>query len=174
MSFNYIRAYFGPQEFTEIGYTNDVPLHRTIEELRRKAVMEDEPISIIGHSLGGVIAAAIAQVADVEKIVTYAAPFGGSETAAFWKWITPSQLFSDISPTSSTMMSLRCSPPTTPMLSFVTDPNYRIMGERGDGVVSVKSQKAMIGPTYETVELNHFEVLLSPSVATQTRKFLFG
>lgn len=174
LSFSFLTSKIRPHLYEEISYSNDVPLAQTVAELRRKAVLADEPLAIVGHSLGGVIAAAIAQTADVEKVVTLAAPFGGSTTAAMLQYFTRSQLIRDIVPSSSVLASVRMNPPQTKMLSFVTDANIDTLGERGDGVVTISSQKALTGTVYEITDHNHFEVLLSGTVARQIDRFLFG
>lgn len=174
LSFSFIKANIRPHDIEEIGYGHDVPLSKTVAELRRKAVLHDGPLAIVGHSLGGVIAAAVAQTADVERVVTLASPFGGSSAAALLQWFTRSQLMSDIAPSSSVLTSLRMNPPSVPMLSFVTAPGIDTLGEKGDGVVTTVSQTALIGPTYETVDLNHFEVLLSRDIAQRIDRFLWN
>ena len=99
-------------------------------------------------------------------------PFGGSFAASVMRWFIPSQLMKDIAQQSPVMVDIQHNTPNVPILSFVTDSNLTVMGERTDGVVTVKSQKALKGPTYVTVPVNHFEVLLSPYVAAKIKTFL--
>ena len=174
LSFSFIKANSRPHDAEEILYRHDVPLAKTVAELRRKAVLHNGPLAIVGHSLGGIVAAAVAQTADVEKVVTLASPFGGSSAAALLQWFTRSQLMADIAPSSSVLTSLRMNPPSTRMLSFVTDPGIDTLGEKGDGVVTTASQLALNGPTYETVDINHFEVLLSRDIAHKIDHFLWN
>ena len=42
-----------------------------------------------------------------------------------------------------------------------------------DGVVTIRSQTALSGCSYERVALNHFEILLDSSVAEMTRRHVF-
>jgi pimeloyl-ACP methyl ester carboxylesterase len=175
LSFNWIKERLPRHDAVDISYGNKEPLADTIAYLRKKAKAEPRRINIIGHSLGGVIAAAIAQDEDcgVNKIVTMSTPFGGSWAASVMRWFMPTQLFRDISQQSPVMSSLRDEPPEVPILSFVTDSSLVVLGERTDGVVTVSSQKAMVGPKYVLIPTNHFEVLLNPEVISKTTDFIF-
>lgn len=174
MSFSFIKQNTRAHRYEDISYSHDVPLVDTVNDLRRCAALESGPLAIVGHSLGGVIACAVAQGGPVKKVATLSSPFGGSNAASLLRWFTRSQLMADITPTSSVMTSLRLKPPQIPILSVVTDPNIDTMGERGDGVVTVASQMALIGPVYQIENLNHFEVLLSSRVAADIDRFIWG
>ncbi len=172
LSFNWLKGQLRPHVAVDIAYENQTPLVETISYIRAEvAKCEVAPI-LIGHSLGGVIAASVAQVAPVSKIATMGTPFGGSFAASVMRWFMPTQLMRDISQQSPILASLQNDPPKIPILSFVTDSGLSVMGERTDGVVTVRSQTALKGPVYITVPNNHFEVLLDPSVAQQIDEFL--
>lgn len=173
LTFNWLKLQLNPHIIVDIEYENETPLEETINRLRIKASKHDNPPVIIGHSLGGIIAASIAQSVPVEKVISLASPFGGSFAASLMRWFTPSQLFRDISQQSIVLSRLRHKKIPVPMLSFVTDSNLTIMGEKTDGVVTVSSQKALDGPTYITVPYNHFEVLMAPDVAKRIDNFIF-
>lgn len=173
LSFNWMKINLPPHVAVDIVYESETPLEETVNRLRIQASKCSNPPVIIGHSLGGVIAAAIAQTVPVEKVVSLASPFGGSFAASLMRWFLPSQLFRDISQQSVILSALRHKKISAPMLSFVTDSNLTIMGEKTDGVVTVSSQKALDGPTYVTVPYNHFEVLLAPDVIKRINNFIF-
>ena len=172
LSFNWLKEQLSAHEPVDISYDSHTPLSDTITHLRNAVSKDAVPPIIIGHSLGGVIAVAIAQEVPVAKIVTMGSPFGGSFAASVMRWFIPSQLMKDISQQSPVMVDIQNNTPNIPILSFVTDSNLTVMGERTDGVVTVKSQKALKGPTYVTVPVNHFEVLLSPYVAAKIKTFV--
>ncbi len=129
---------------------------------------------LIGHSLGGIVSAAIAQEVPVAKIVTLGTPFGGSFVASVMSWFTPSQLMKDVAYQSPIIVSLKTNPPKIPMLSFVTDAGPTVLGDRTDGVVTVKSQMALKGPEYRIVNYTHFEVLMTPDIAHAINEFVFN
>ena len=172
LSFNWLKAQLRPHVAVDIAYENQTPLVETISYIRAKVSECAEPPVIIGHSLGGVIAASVAQVAPVSKIITMGTPFGGSFAASVMRWFMPTQLMRDISQQSPILAALQSDPPVVPILSFVTDSGLNVMGEKTDGVVTVRSQMALKGPTYVTVPNNHFEVLLDPKVATHIDEFI--
>lgn len=172
LSFNWLKTQLRPHEAVDISYDNITPLVDTISYIRTEVAKCDVPPIIIGHSLGGVIAASVAQVSPVAKIATLGTPFGGSFAASVMRWFMPTQLMRDISQQSPILASLKNDPPRVPILSFVTDSGLSVLGERTDGVVTVRSQMALDGPTYITVPINHFEVLLEPDVAKQIDDFI--
>jgi pimeloyl-ACP methyl ester carboxylesterase len=172
LSFNWLKGQLRPHEAVDISYESITPLVETISYLRAEVAKCTVPPIIIGHSLGGVIAASVAQVSPVAKIATMGTPFGGSFAASVMRWFMPTQLMRDISQQSPILAALQNDPPQIPILSFVTDSGLSVMGERTDGVVTVRSQMALPGPRYITVPQNHFEVLLDPSVAEQIDQFL--
>jgi len=156
----------------DISYENVTPLVDTISYIRAEVAKCEVPPILIGHSLGGVIAASVAQVSPVAKIATLGTPFGGSFAASVMRWFMPTQLMRDISQQSPILASLKNDPPQVPILSFVTDSGLSVLGEQTDGVVTVRSQMALTGPTYIVVPNNHFEVLMAPDVAKQIDDFI--
>lgn len=172
LSFNWLKGQLRPHEAVDIAYENHTPLVETISYIRSEVAKCAVPPIIIGHSLGGVIAASVAQVAPVDKIVTMGTPFGGSFAASVMRWFMPTQLMRDISQQSPILTALHNDPPTVPIMSFVTDSGLSVMGERTDGVVTVKSQMALKGPNYIVVPNNHFEVLLDPMVSNRIDDFI--
>ena len=89
------------------------------------------------------------------------------------RWFMPTQLFRDVCQQSPILLHLKKHPPKVPMLSFVTDSGFVVLGEETDGVVTVSSQTELKGPRYVKIFLNHFEVLLCQDVANQINEFLF-
>lgn len=173
LSFNWLKGNLKPHNAIDIAYENQTPLIDTIDHLRKKVSECNVPPIIIGHSLGGIIAASIAQEVSVKKIVTMSTPFGGSFAASLVRWFMPSQLIKDVCQQSPVLLSLQKNPPKIPMLSFVTDSNLIMLGERTDGVVTVASQMALNGPNYIKVDVNHFEILMYPLVIDEINNFIF-
>ena len=89
--------------------------------------------------------------------------------------LTRYHLFKDLSTNSKIIDNLQGIEVKVPVLNIVTTWGSEFFGaDENDGVVSVKSQKAIRGPNIITKEflLNHMEVLLSEEVATEVRRFL--
>src|ERR1700749_4284439 len=81
----------GQQAF-HIPYNPLIDLHDTVESIEfdlNKAGHDHGDIMLIGHSLGGVIAAALSsRVHNVVRTVTVASPFGGIEGAVMMDMFT--------------------------------------------------------------------------------------
>lgn len=174
LSFNWLKSNLFAHTPVDVAYSDQTPVLETINLLRADIAKCFEPPVIVAHSLGGVIAASIAQTTPVDKIVTLSSPFGGSFAASLLRWVMPTQIMRDISHNSPITTGLLDNPPTVPILSFVTHSHSFMTGEPSDGVVTVRSQKALKGPTYVTVPYNHFEVLMAAPVAVQINEFVFG
>jgi alpha/beta superfamily hydrolase len=135
-------------------------------------------VTLIGHSLGGVIAAIIA--ADfpdrVEKLVTISAPLNGSRAAMALRWMPGSlPIIHDIVPTSSIInrcAELDLSLPTLSIIS--TGGHMATSSEPNDSVVSLASQRGLQFGQKVEIDANHFEVLMIKETVDVIRNFLFG
>lgn len=127
---------------------------------------------LIGHSLGGIIAAICACRSKVSKLVTLCTPFGGLRQADLISFFRSDPLIHDLRPYSKVLTNLRDAYLPTPHLSIVGTQGLPFLLESNDGVVTVASQMALHGPRYEAFPLNHFEMLLSDDVAALISDFL--
>jgi pimeloyl-ACP methyl ester carboxylesterase len=177
-SFNFIRSELPRHESLDLSYGPTESVMKVVDRI--VALAQDEtsirPIYLVGHSLGGVIAMAVAQRCNrVQRLATIASPFGGSKVASLMRWLTPCPLFDDIHPASPLMCAVRRAPPIQRCLSIVTTSGGTpLIPEANDGVVSVDSQVALRGPHYINVPVNHFEALLSTEVVDLLSGFLFS
>ena len=131
----------------------------------QETVDKIKPDVVIGHSLGGVMAAYLKTDA---KIVTIAAPFGGSAIA---NWLPSfSQLMRDVATTSPLIRGLRNK--AVDGKRFLSIVANGLDGGGWDGVLSHSSQTALKGPTYVVRDLNHFEVLVDEKVLSVIGEFL--
>ncbi len=162
-SFVWLKEQLPQYEAVDIDYSTEVSVSTTVRELVEQANAETEPFDIIGHSLGGLIAVAIAQKSPmVRRVVTMGSPFGGSQVAVFLRFFKPNSLMDDIQPFSPFLLRLRNRAIKVPVLSLVTTGGQSsLIGGRNDGIVSVASQTAISGPEFIETSANHSEVLLS-------------
>ena len=135
-------------------------------------VIENDITMIIGHSIGGVMAAACVDCPSIEKIVSLCSPFGGMRYAEYMYMYSREQLFYDMRQYGPILSAIRAKSITKPHLAIIGTKSLPFTSEPNDGVVTVVSQTALYGPHYEITALNHFEVLLSKEVAGLISSFM--
>jgi pimeloyl-ACP methyl ester carboxylesterase len=174
-SFNRIKEKLPNHEAILLEYNVGDNINEVITKCVKQLKEKNERVSIVAHSLGGVLAAIIAQKCSlVDKTITMSTPFGGSKAADMMKWFNPHPMFETISSQSSLLRNLYQSKAGCPTRSLVTTKGQNPMiNEDNDGVVSVKSQTAWNAPEYVSVPYNHFEVLLADETITIIKEFLF-
>ena len=153
------------------------PLKVNISKIQNtiKEKFANKKVSIISHSLGGVIAIGLHnKLKNLDRTVTISAPFGGSKIVEYFRWICPRyQMFEDVKTTSPVIMAIKRTTIKKPVLPFVTTGGGNpLLGEPNDGTVTVRSQKAIRGLSYVNYNLNHFEVLLSNRIIDEIEDFI--
>jgi alpha/beta superfamily hydrolase len=183
-SFSYIVQQLPAHHHHFIDYTSQQNLDASIEECAVKlfaSLPRNASVTLIGHSLGGVIAAIIA--ADfphrIENLITISAPLNGSRAAIALRWIPGiSPVLHDITP--SGVIINRCGDLdlSMPTLSIISTgghtATFDAAQEQNDSVVALASQKGLRFGKKVEIDANHFEVLLSHQTATEIRSFIFG
>lgn len=175
--FNYIHDRLPEHDAILINYESTGRVEDSYNSIIAK-IPKDVPITIISHSLGGILGHLIAtrdNQINVKKLITMSTPFGGSALAGLLKWIYPHyQILKDITPSCAIMrevneLSARCE-----FLSFVTTKNGTpyISGDN-DGVVTIKSQKSCFPTQRVMVDSNHFEVVQDKNVFRTIKNFIF-
>jgi pimeloyl-ACP methyl ester carboxylesterase len=185
-SFNYLKSRLAqiPElnnyVFKDIVYDCQDSLTGVVRVLLTK-VPRNVPLFLVGHSLGGVLAASFAKAVeennthiDLRGIITMASPLGGSESANYLKWVYPSyKLFQSIATNGPIIKLIKSYVPKLPFLSLVTSSgNNPLFPTANDGVVTVLAQRSLTGPTYVELPSNHFEVLVNPVTVTLINEFL--
>lgn len=175
-SFKYIQKTLPAHNFLNIEYSVDVPLRVNISKIQNHIQEEfaEQNVSIIGHSLGGLIAIGLHnKLNSLDKTITISAPFGGSKIVEYFRWICPRyQMFEDVKSTSLVIKEIQRTVIKKPVLSLVTTGGGNpLLGEPNDGTVTIRSQKAIKGLNYINYDLNHFEVLLSDRIVNKIQDF---
>jgi triacylglycerol esterase/lipase EstA (alpha/beta hydrolase family) len=136
-------------------------------------VTEQEYCHVIGHSMGGLIALALANQSWVKTVTTIATPIGGIDVNIFQSYITRSRFVTEIASHGDFISSLKSQKITKPVQHLITTVGFNpFIYEPNDGVVTVRSQK--ISSFGDTVEMaaNHSEVMLDPKTAHCIRHFI--
>lgn len=171
---------FSDFSITDISYDCQENL-ASIVKVMASSASKDRQLFLVGHSLGGVLATAVAQriqlfemPISVRGVFTMASPFGGSESADYLRWLYPTyHLFRSISTQSRLIKDINAIGAVVPTLSLVTTAgNNPLFATANDGVVTVNSQRALKKAKYVEIDSNHFEVLLSRETIEHLKIFL--
>jgi len=120
-----------------------------------------EKFHIIGHSMGGLIALALADQPWAQSITTIATPLAGLDLNLLATYLSRSHFLSEISQNSKFIKHIHSQKYALPVHHIITTHGYNpYMFEPNDGVVSVRSQKKWACGKTTDIDANHSEVLL--------------
>lgn len=173
--FNRMRERLPDHNAHNIEYNIDQDLESIILDISAYITKIGRPVSIISHSLGGVIAVAVSNINPlVSTILTMGTPFGGSKAANIMKWFNHHIMFESICTTSSTLRRIAKTPISCPVTCIVTSKMGNPMfTELNDGVVTVASQMTLKGAHYIKLSVTHSEVLVMDESITIARNMIF-
>jgi pimeloyl-ACP methyl ester carboxylesterase len=165
LSFAYLKSNLPDFSFIDVNYSSTVDFYTNLEKMVMN-LPEDEPINIIGHSLGGIYALHLTKYLNVAQGVSISTPFRGSSTADWAKYIVPSyQLFRDVGRKSKPIvesLDIKLNIPWTQIVSTKGSVPYH--SGPNDSVVTIASMTARDDVHYEYVDHNHYEVMCSTVV----------
>lgn len=177
-SFNFIKTRLPTHGVTNIRYDAHDPLDEIIAQAEATILSDvKEPYHIVAHSLGGIVAVALSQRGNnrhmIKSISTLSTPFGGSEAATAASVLMPFNTFiKNINTHNPTLREIIAIGAVVPTMNIITTAGGTMFERRpNDGVVTILSQVAFDGTYMVQVDLNHFEVLLSPTVTDYIERF---
>ncbi len=177
VSFNYLHPKLPEHVAHYIEYDIEEGIRVVIDRTKSFISEIGEPVSIIAHSMGGLIAVTAAIENGgcyIDKILTFSAPFGGLEGANMMRWINRHPFYQDMNTSAPVVNFLKNNVPTMPVRTVVTTRGSNpIYNEPNDGVVTVASQMAIKHFEQIFVEHGHCEVLLSCNAVVLAQQFLF-
>ena len=176
-SFNYLSQELEHNGDILIDYSSFQPIEKSIAQVLY-FIPKTEPVILIGHSLGGLIAMLIAarKLVTVEKVITISAPLGGSKAAVYARWVASSiPLLNDLVPNSTQIREIKGVKLGIPVLNVIsTGGSLPTSSEPNDGVVTISSQKAFTSGKKIEVKANHFEIMMHEKMAEHVGKFIYG
>lgn len=176
-SFSYIKDKLPEHTAHLIDYASHQRLSESLEQVMKK-IPKTEKFAIVGHSLGGVIAALVASARpdQVEALVTISSPLNGSRAASTLRWIPGAlPVLNDIVPRSSYIKEVGALQLEVPTLSIVsTGGHLPTSPEANDSVVAVSSQRGLKFGKKVEIKATHFEVLMHDKTVKLISDFLFG
>lgn len=173
-SFNWLSVHLQKTSKTYFSYDLNTTIHECISKINDQITACGEPTVVVGHSLGGLLAAGVCDHPAVSKVVTLSAPLGGILSAGWFGLLNSQPMFRDLLPYSTILYDIKSRNIKTmkPHKAIVTTFGMPIISEPNDGVVAVSSQMAWETPEYKKFNLNHFEVLMDYDVLDQIEKFI--
>jgi pimeloyl-ACP methyl ester carboxylesterase len=181
LTFNYIKQNLPRHKEVNFIYDSNKDIETHVENLAALVTLIGEEVSIVAHSLGGVIAIGATYRYHPTKLhplktVTISSPFAGSKVASFFKWVYPGYgLFNNVAMSNPVIGEIQENGAVEPSLNIITTGGeIPLIKEPNDGVVAVSSQMSLMNCEEVILRLNHFEVLLSPTVVETIRKFVWS
>ncbi len=155
---------------------------RSLEEIVDGAVqklytLQDADVTIVGHSLGGIIGLASARCENVKNVVTVASPLNGLDLPWLFKLYLYSRVpfLSDAFEGSEFIQNLQSTEITCPVNCVVADKGYSPIHQcRTDGVVSYRAQTKWTpkDAKIEHINANHHEILQTQRLTELVNKVL--
>lgn len=175
-AFNRIKEKLPEHEAIAVNYTVDQDLKQVINDTVKMLKDNGKRVSIVSHSLGGILGSIVAQKCDlVDSVVTMSTPFGGSKAADIMKWFNPHPMFETICSGSHLLRSLYNERAGAPTLSIVSTAGQNpMMKEENDGVVSIASQTAWDEPEYKYIPYSHVDILMANEPIAMIEEFVFA
>jgi predicted alpha/beta hydrolase family esterase len=146
-----------------------------VKKINEQIDLINEPTVVIGHSLGGLLAADVCDNKNVEKIITMSTPLGGILAVGLFGLMNSNAMFRELLPYSNILYEIKKKNVKIkkPHMAIVTTHGLPIISEENDGVVMVSSQMSWETPIYKKYDLNHFEVLMSQEILEEIKKFIY-
>jgi len=170
-SWNYIREHFKLSNEILIDYSSSNRFYDNLESMANQ--IGDEPVFVVGHSLGGIYALHLLNHCNVIGAVSISTPFRGSSAADWAKYIVPQyQLFKDVGRRSRPILEAHKTTISVPWTQIVsTTGSVPYLNGANDGVVTVESMEHRKGEmNCVRVEHTHYEVMCSAHVARIIKK----
>jgi len=136
-------------------------------------VRDVSPEHLVGHSMGGLIALALAARPWVKSITTIAAPMGGIDVNLFQSYLTRSRFINEIASHTDFISGLKKSQISKPVQHLVSTLGFNpYIYEPNDGVVTIRSQMAVSFGEVYTIEANHTEIMLDTETSARISAFV--
>lgn len=170
--FSYLKAELSQHSWTFLDYRNEIEnIDSIISYAKNQLINED--CHIIGHSMGGLIALALANEPRVNSVATIATPLGGLDMNYIQTAISRSHFLAEISQNSKFIRTLHSTKISKPVLHIISTNGFNpYIYEPNDGVVTLRSQQRWKAGQQIEVAANHSEVLLHEDTVQHLKKWL--
>lgn len=141
-------------------------------DIVKRIPLTNQPCHVIGHSMGGLMALAIAKLPWVKTITTISAPLGGTDVNPIAQYWSRSEFIADIAGSTKLVHDLAALSTMIPIQHLISNKGFNPwIYEPNDGVVTLKSQRAYsLGRAIE-IPSNHAEIMLNDQTVISLKEF---
>jgi hypothetical protein len=127
---------------------------------------------VVGHSMGGLIALALSEQPWVRSITTIATPIGGVDVNLIQAYWSRSEFIKDIASHGEFVSNLRRKTIDKPVQHLISTKGFNpFMWEDSDGVVTLRSQRAVKFGDLHEIPANHAEIMLDTTTVEKLLEF---
>jgi pimeloyl-ACP methyl ester carboxylesterase len=163
-SWRYIREQLDYPHEILIDYSSLSRFHENLDEMVHK--IGNEPVFVVGHSLGGLYALHLTQRCNVVGGVSVSTPYRGSSAADWAKYVIPSYpIFRDVGRRSLPIIEAAKMQVEVPWMQIVsTGGAVPYLKGENDGVCTVASMNCRNDMGIEYTDSTHYEVMVDDRV----------
>jgi pimeloyl-ACP methyl ester carboxylesterase len=162
VSFEYMRHALPSFQYINIEWSATGGFHNNLEEMVN-ALKDSGPVYIVGHSMGSIYAAHLSQHLNCIGGAALSAPWGGSKTADWVKYMASGHpLYKEVGTKSPIIADAKNFKLTGTWGNYVsTEGNVPGMGENNDCVLTIDSMLARKDIHTKFIKATHYEILMN-------------
>ena len=156
--FNYARTKLKNYYWHMFDYSEDI---NDFQQVCGRALDHvTEPVHVIGHSMGGMIALWLAGHYQVRSVTTIASPLDGLDVSMAQQYMSRSSFIRELSRNGRFITDLHRQAYVMPVQHIITTRGFNpYMFEENDGVVSLSSQRGWSAGVVHEIAANHAEIM---------------
>jgi pimeloyl-ACP methyl ester carboxylesterase len=156
--FNYAKTKIRGHQWQMFDYSNDI--NDFIKVCERAVDSIADPVHVIGHSMGGMIALYLAGHWNVKSITTIASPLDGLDVSMAQQYMSRSSFIRELSRNGRFVNDLHRAAYPMPVQHIITTRGFNpYMFDENDGVVSLSSQRGWSAGDVHEIAANHAEIM---------------
>lgn len=169
--FNYVKTKIKGYDWQMFDYSADI---NDFERVCDAAIYSiKEPVHVIGHSMGGMIALFLSGHHLVKSITTIASPLDGLDVSMAQQYMSRSSFIRELSKNGRFVNNLHRAGYPMPVQHILTTRGFNpYMFEENDGVVSLASQRGWSAGTVHEISANHAEIMQHDDCVKKIKIFL--